>query len=656
MRALVFLGTALLCLEGFAVNRIQWGPSGPVIDGQSAEFLYGAELQYFRARAGATRNIPAAAVQAAWEKLLDRFSEAKMNTAIFYIPWDFHEPIEGKFDFDGTLDQDGDGKPDYPSRNLKLFFQLLQKRGIRHLMVRPGPYINAEWGPEGFGAVPKWFLDGYPQALAGTQTPNKPRVVTFAHPDFQLRVQRWFRALHQQVLKDWIGPGKPIEFLQLDNETNYFWDSVYERDWSALSLDRYRSFVRKMYQGSEPLLRQAYGASAAFARLMPPKNLGEKTFFPQWHYDWASFHDDEIREHHRFLKDEWIKLGVTDQVVQFTTCESFNALNGGMLPRLDHRQQGGLALATLNIYPKTAPSPATLNNPMKAAHDAHLMASSQLQYLQNPFPWVMASETMGGWFPPTQVTLGARNHTYGSLLGAGVKSIIIYYFHEGWNWTGTEGTDSELQFDAPLDKDLQPRASFALVKSLGEALQQGLGAAALQSQAISVPVLIAHDSLAQYSVVEGKDAQTQASTQSAALFGLLREAGYLPDLRFTDYLSLPALQTYRAVWVLSPGYLSQNSRQILSAYARAGGVVFSVGDSEFKGPNVIPVPADFAKGWNDDTYATNQGATQIQQVRNWMDQIGIARPVTATAADGEGKLHVWLRQMAGDQRLVFIEN
>ena len=36
-------------------------------------------------------------------------TKAKMNAISFYIPWDFHEYAEGKFDFHGTVDQDNDG-------------------------------------------------------------------------------------------------------------------------------------------------------------------------------------------------------------------------------------------------------------------------------------------------------------------------------------------------------------------------------------------------------------------------------------------------------------------------------------------------------------------------------------------------------------------
>jgi beta-galactosidase len=146
------------------------------IDGSPQPQLYGAELQYFRLRGGYGKNVPRAKVIELWNKALDRMVEAKMNTISFYIPWDFHEYAEGKFDFTGTVDEDGDGNPDYPSRDLQTFFKLIEARGITRIMARPGPYINAEWGFLGFGAVPKWFHDKFPESHMRTSLGLKSKL------------------------------------------------------------------------------------------------------------------------------------------------------------------------------------------------------------------------------------------------------------------------------------------------------------------------------------------------------------------------------------------------------------------------------------------------------------------------------------------------
>lgn len=48
-----------------------------------------------------------------------------------YVPWNFHESVPGVYDFSGD-------------RDLGYFLQLCQDIGLLVIM-RPGPYICAEW-------------------------------------------------------------------------------------------------------------------------------------------------------------------------------------------------------------------------------------------------------------------------------------------------------------------------------------------------------------------------------------------------------------------------------------------------------------------------------------------------------------------------------
>ncbi len=666
-------GKALLWIGLFWVTHLAAAPHVALtqdklfIDGKPAPYLFGAEVQYFRARAGAGRNVPVAQVEALWDKLIGRVLEAHMNTVTLYIPWDFHEPVEGTFDFDGTLDQDGDGNPDYPSRNLRGFLKRLEAKGIRHIMVRPGPYINAEWGPVGFGAIPRWFLEKYPDSLTGTLTPGKPKTASFGNPVYREKARLWIEALHRQVLKDFIGPGRAVQFLQIDNETNYFWDSVYERDYSPTGLVRYRAFLQKEYRTVQAL-NTAYGAHFTdFSAVTPPTSPKDLSFGnTRWHYDWYHFHDVELRDYYRFIRHAWEKVGVREPNVLFTSCDSINAPDFGLLPRLDYRQKGKLSLTTMNIYPKTfgTQSESTLNTPMKAAHDAVLVGAAHGEFYGKAAQWVMSTETVGGWFAPTEVSLATRQHTYGALIGSGVKAMVIYYFHEGWNWDGLEKTDSPLFFDAPLDKDLNPRPAFTLLKSLGESLEKNLGAAALEVAPVASPVLLAHDSGAQYPVPGGPDAISIGSTDSAALFGLLREAGAWPQIGYLENMSLGDLKRFKLVVWNHPGYLRDGQQKKFQQYLDWGGAILWIGP---KPPADLGThgagkfwyePINPASGWNDDRYlALASAPATIRRAQGWLDQSGAKRPVEVVAKDGIPFVHAWTSQSKkGKRKLLFIEN
>lgn len=64
-----------------------------------------------------------------------------MNAVETYCAWNLHEPFQGEFDFTGRLD-------------IERFIQIATELGL-YVIVRPGPFICAEWE---FGGLPGWLL------------------------------------------------------------------------------------------------------------------------------------------------------------------------------------------------------------------------------------------------------------------------------------------------------------------------------------------------------------------------------------------------------------------------------------------------------------------------------------------------------------------
>lgn len=88
-----------------------------------------AELHYTR--------IP----QPYWEHRIKMCKALGMNTICLYVFWNIHEQEEGQFDFTGQND-------------IAAFCRLAQKHGM-YVIVRPGPYVCAEWE---MGGLPWWLL------------------------------------------------------------------------------------------------------------------------------------------------------------------------------------------------------------------------------------------------------------------------------------------------------------------------------------------------------------------------------------------------------------------------------------------------------------------------------------------------------------------
>ncbi len=96
-------------------------------------FVHAAEFSYFR--------IP----RDLWSDSLDRYRDLGINTIDIRIPWNWHEPAEGAFDFDGRTN---------PRRDLRALLRMIAEKGFR-LIARPGPIIGNEWRNGGF---PDWLL------------------------------------------------------------------------------------------------------------------------------------------------------------------------------------------------------------------------------------------------------------------------------------------------------------------------------------------------------------------------------------------------------------------------------------------------------------------------------------------------------------------
>lgn len=133
-----------------------------------------------------------------WE---DRFRKLKAlgcNTVETYVPWNMHEPKKGEFDFVGERW--------HGMLDLKRFVETAQKIGL-WVILRPSPYICAEWD---FGGFPAWLL---------------------SEGEMELRTsdERYLRHVrdYYQVLMPYLAPmqvtqGGPVLMMQVENEYGTF--------------------------------------------------------------------------------------------------------------------------------------------------------------------------------------------------------------------------------------------------------------------------------------------------------------------------------------------------------------------------------------------------------------------------------------------------
>uniref|UniRef100_A0A672T6D5 Beta-galactosidase-like n=1 Tax=Sinocyclocheilus grahami TaxID=75366 RepID=A0A672T6D5_SINGR len=76
-----------------------------------------------------------------WKDRLLKMYMTGLNAIQVYVPWNFHETVQGVFNFAGD-------------RDLEYFLNLANQTGLL-VILRPGPYICAEWE---MGGLPAWLL------------------------------------------------------------------------------------------------------------------------------------------------------------------------------------------------------------------------------------------------------------------------------------------------------------------------------------------------------------------------------------------------------------------------------------------------------------------------------------------------------------------
>ena len=127
--------------------------------------------------------------RAYWEHRIKMCKALGMNTVCLYVFWNIHEQQEGKFDFSGNND-------------VAAFCRLCQKNGM-YVIVRPGPYVCAEWE---MGGLPWWLLK------------KKDIRLREQDPYFMQRVEIFEKEVGKQLAPLTIQNGGPIIMVQIENE------------------------------------------------------------------------------------------------------------------------------------------------------------------------------------------------------------------------------------------------------------------------------------------------------------------------------------------------------------------------------------------------------------------------------------------------------
>ena len=387
-----------------------------------------------------------------WPKIIEQYKEAHFNTIVTYIPWFYHEPEEGQFDFTGTT---------VPERDLIGFLELVKEYNL-YLIARPGPFINSELRGGGY---PAWLFENYPEVVSRRSDGKEAfwvgrglKVPGQLHPKYLELVYKWYEAVIPVLVKHALGRDGPLILFQPDNEVNLCFTfgvsgSLYDEHVIDPEIGLWKSWLNK-----EAKIREY---------CEPPKKAEEIESSRDKVLNWLKF-------------KQWYTLEYTKRLAKKAKELSLNT------PYL-------LNEPTNKTWPWGAGDHATAKryfekegqNAFTAAHtylyggemDLYGLAAviTRLECCKcGPKQPTMSIEGGCGWFKYNEMKRAEYNWELNlkTLVGHGMDSFNIYPFAERLNPEESSITGSLYQYDAPLTEYGEKReVLFAIVSGVSHFLE-----------------------------------------------------------------------------------------------------------------------------------------------------------------------------------------
>ena len=289
-----------------------------------------------------------------WEHRIRMCKALGMNTVCIYIFWNIHEQREGQFDFTGNND-------------VAEFCRLAQKNGL-YVIVRPGPYVCAEWE---MGGLPWWLLK------------KKDIRLRERDPYFMERVKIFEEKVGEQLRPLTIQRGGPIIMMQVENEYGSYGEdkpyvseirdclrSIYGEELSLFQCDWASNFTKNGLDDLTWTMNFGTGANIdqQFRRLgelrpNAPKMCSE--FWSGWFDKWGARHETRPAKDMVDGMDEMLSKGISFSLYMTHGGTSFGHWAGANSPGFAPDVTSYDYDAPINEYGHTTPKFFELRNMME---------------------------------------------------------------------------------------------------------------------------------------------------------------------------------------------------------------------------------------------------------------------------------------------------
>ena len=293
-----------------------------------------------------------------WEHRIKMCKALGMNTVCIYIFWNIHEQREGQFDFTGNND-------------VAEFCRLAQKNGM-YVIVRPGPYVCAEWE---MGGLPWWLLK------------KKDIRLREQDPYFMERVKVFEQRVGEQLAQLTIQNGGPIIMVQVENEYGSYGEDkpyvseirdclrgIYGKDLALFQCDWSSNFEKNGLEDLTWTMNFGTGANIndQFRRLgelrpNAPKMCSE--FWSGWFDKWGARHETRPAKDMVDGMDEMLSKGISFSLYMTHGGTSFGHWAGANSPGFAPDVTSYDYDAPINEYGQTTPKYFELRKMMEKYND-----------------------------------------------------------------------------------------------------------------------------------------------------------------------------------------------------------------------------------------------------------------------------------------------
>ncbi|EDO38379.1 predicted protein, partial [Nematostella vectensis] len=251
-----------------------------------------------------------------WKDRLVKLKAMGLNTVETYVAWNLHEQVQDNFKFKDELD-------------IVKFVKLAQRLGL-YVIIRPGPYICAEWD---LGGLPSWLLSDPEMKLRTSYGP------------FMEAVDRYFQKLFPLLTPLQYCQGGPIIAWQIENEYSSFDKKVDMTYMELLQKMMVKNGVTEMLLMSDNLFsmkthpinlvlktinlqKNVKDALLQLKEIQPDKPLMVTEFWPGWFDVWGAKH--HILPTEKLIKEikDLFSLGASINFYMFHGGTNFGFMNG----------------------------------------------------------------------------------------------------------------------------------------------------------------------------------------------------------------------------------------------------------------------------------------------------------------------------------------